>query len=299
MKHNAACESHNSVHNIPVANQQCPKYLQRLVLTYRLGNRVVECGNIEMVETNLCCSPKTLLSNCPSLHPPQETFSTLSVSHVTAILKTGVNKISSQEGSENKRYRVYLGSNVMFRFFSASTCLSSQTREFSLTAISSNYFTCEICSADFQLIATDFSGGIHRWAIRERYQGQEQAEMSRTEDGHLGCFYASLASSVLGSTLLHSLCSQMCVSRCRIPIALHTKSLIPDFLVTMVLSPLSYQSKGWHLFYKICTLWFVTPICSFYHYFLSSKNQYSFPTNFPNSILIIHCNNKTNILRTN
>lgn len=34
----------------------------------------------------------------------------------------------------------------MFRVFSVSTCLSSQPREFSLTAISSSSFTCEICS---------------------------------------------------------------------------------------------------------------------------------------------------------
>lgn len=64
-------------------------------MNYSLGDKVIEYGNIEMVETHLCCSPKTVFSNYLSMHPLQETFSTLSVSHTTAVLKTGVNKMSS------------------------------------------------------------------------------------------------------------------------------------------------------------------------------------------------------------
>lgn len=111
-------------------------------------------------------------------------------------------------------------------------------------------------SEDFQLPVTDFSGSIHRWAARERCYKQEQAKMNRREDGNLPCFYASLASSALGSTLLHSMLQSDVWISLQNSHCLHTRALVPDFQVAMVFSSLSYHSKSWHLFFKICTLGF-------------------------------------------
>lgn len=99
----------------------------------------------------------------------------------------------------------------------------------------------------------------------ERCYRKVRAEMSRTKDVSM----ISLLALHWDQHYFIPCCSQMCTSRCRIPTALHTRSLIPDFQVAVVFSPLSYHSKGRHLFCKICTLgflpqFFLFVIISFY-----------------------------------
>lgn len=85
--------------------------------------------------------------------------------------------------------------------------------------------------------------------------------MSRKEDGHLLCFYASLTSSVCWGPHYSrdAVGCRVCASHCRIRIPLHTKSLISVFLVPTVLSSLTYNSKGCCLFVNFCTLWLFSP----------------------------------------